>query len=84
MKRCLFCSQYGQDPLLRQLSKHSSDNFDLAAPGGRADPLLRQLNKNGNIRVQNLQPPQRLTNIFEAMGVNAKSVSFPDDNVKVC
>ena len=74
--------QYRQDPLLRQLSQHSSDNFDLQPPAGRTDPLLRQFNKNENIKVQNLQPqPQRLTNIFEAMG--AKSVSFPKPNVKV-
>ena len=74
--------QYRQDPLLRQLSQHSSDNFDLQPPAGRTDPLLRQFNKNENIKVQNLQPPpQRLTNIFEAMG--AKSVSFPKPTVKV-
>ena len=74
--------QYRQDPLLRQLSQHSSDNFDLEPPAGRTDPLLRQFNKNENIKVQNLQPPpQRLTNIFEAMG--AKSVTFPKPNVKV-
>ena len=74
--------QYRQDPLLRQLSQHSSDNFDLQPPPARTDPLLRQFNKNENIKVQNLQPPpQRLTNIFEAMG--AKSVSFPKPNVKV-
>ena len=74
--------QYRQDPLLRQLSQHSSDNFDLEPPAGRTDPLLRQFNKNENIKVQNLQPPpQRLTNIFEAMG--AKSVSFPKPTVKV-
>ena len=74
--------QYRQDPLLRQLSQHSSDNFDLQPPAGRTDPLLRQFNKNENIKVQNLQPPpQRLTNIFEAMG--AKSVSFPKPIVKV-
>ena len=77
-------SQYSQDPLLRQLSQHSSDNFDLEPPAGRTDPLLRQLNKNENIKVQNLQPPpQRLTNIFEAMG-GAKRVSFPGATVKVC
>ena len=71
--------QYRQDPLLRQLSQHSSDNFDLQPPAGRTDPLLRQFNKNDNIKVQNLQPPpQRLTNIFEAMG--AKSVTFPNLN----
>ena len=69
---------------MRQLSQHSSDNFDLEPPAGRTDPLLRQLNKNENIKVQNLQPPpQRLTNIFEAMG-GAKRVSFPGATVKVC
>ena len=77
-------SQYSQDPLLRQLSQHSSDNFDLEPPVGRTDPLLRQLNKNENIKVQNIQPPpQRLTNIFEAMG-GANRVSFPGETVQVC
>ena len=59
--------QYGQDPLLRQLSKQTGENFDLSPPSGRGDPLLRQLVRNGDYKVVNLEPPRPLTNTFDTL-----------------
>ena len=72
--------QYGQDPLLRQLSKQTGENFDLSPPSGRGDPLLRQLVRNGDYKVVNLEPPRPLTNTFdtlrEAARKKTENISF--------
>ena len=59
--------QYGQDPLLRQLSEQTRENYDLPPPASRGDPLLRQLVRNGDYKVVNLEPPRPLTNTFDTL-----------------
>ena len=59
--------QYGQDPLLRQLSEQTRENYDLPPPASRGDPLLRQLVRNGDYKVVNLEPPRPLTNTFQTL-----------------
>ena len=58
----------------------ASEKLKLSLPKLRGDPLLRQLEGENNFQILNLEPPSKLTNIFEPIERQKSTMKFPSED----